>query len=823
MAAASTALTSTTGPVAVVFYGMAGVGKTTCAVELAYRHQGAFGALVFWSTPADPDLAGDALRLLALALQAQLADHGFAMVEETATRSRWEKFLPSLTASFADARVLLALDNLDILLTPKGQWRDPRWASLIDALTSQPGPSRVIMTSRIAPAGLNPASVVVQPVHTLSWDEALELVGNLPELRVRLRSVSMARCVLSLTQGHPQLLELANAAAGDPPRLAYQLAEIEAGVNGTALAAYLTHRHTRLDPGQLRQLYTRWIVTVAATAPGPARLLLQILCRAAETDRNTAIVGANWPAVWRRSGQPGEPPAFDSALAPLVAAALITTDPIDDAADMHYRIHPGVVEAIHAVTPESVTAAVDVQLAAWWIGVVGGWAIKPPHDATQASQLTLRAGVAAASYLLRQHDWNTASCLLERALIRDNYSPATSVAVIPWLRRIAEATGATKDLVVLGAALRKLDPGEAEPLLRHAYDQAAASGDHQLASTTTGELVSLLRDQGRLREALALADQKIHHTSQAGFGFWTQISDQGRRLQILTLLGHHEQVLLDLPALRSQMAELPDQRADNDRVNPGNVQESVLDIGRLSALALQRWDEALTLNDEIASTQRRRGASPHQIARTRFNNYGPLLHLGRLADVDRLLRDCHEAFDTAGDTARLAMVYGARAELADKRDNPAAAVELQRSALRLCYLHPDPREISTAHRNLAHYLSRTAGNPAEQHAHRLTAALLNHLTSNTGQLTHPLETSTEELRRETSGPGAPAHPTTLSELTRLIEADDGVRFGDLLSSLCPDPATAEHALAKALTTIVTAPDQSHQQPKPNKLGEAPLT
>jgi MEDS: MEthanogen/methylotroph, DcmR Sensory domain len=265
---------------------------------------------------------------------------------------------------------------------------------------------------------------------------------------------------------------------------------------------------------------------------------------------------------------------------------------------------------------------------------------------------------------------NAAGCLLERALIRDSYSAATALAVIPLLRRIAEATGALKDLVVLAAALRKVDLGEAETLLHRAYDQATTDGDHGLASTTAGDLMTLLRDQGRLGEALTLADQKIEHTSRAGFGFWTQLSDQGRRLQILNLLGHHEQVLNDLPALRAQMAELPDQAAHNDRVNPWNAREGVLNLGRTSAAALQRWNEALNLNDEIARTQTRRGANPDEIASTRFNDYLPLLHLGRIIDADHLLRDCQDVFDTAGDVTQLAAVYAARADLENTRDHP---------------------------------------------------------------------------------------------------------------------------------------------------------
>jgi MEDS: MEthanogen/methylotroph, DcmR Sensory domain len=274
------------------------------------------------------------------------------------------------------------------------------------------------------------------------------------------------------------------------------------------------------------------------------------------------------------------------------------------------------------------------------------------------------------TYAIAEEFRNAAGCLLERALIRDSYSPATALAVIPLLRRIAEATGALKDLVVLAAALRKVNPDEAETLLHRAYDQATTDGDYGLASTTAGELVTLLRDQGRLGEALTLSDQKIEHTSRAGFGYWTQISDQGRRLQILYLLGHHEQVLTDLLALRAQIAELPDQQAHNDRVNPWNAREGVLDLGRMSAVALQRWNEALNLNDEIIRTQTRRGAYPDEIAHTRFNDLLPLLHLGRITGADRLLRDCQDVFDTAGDVTQLAAVYAARADLENKCDHP---------------------------------------------------------------------------------------------------------------------------------------------------------
>jgi hypothetical protein len=55
--------------------------------------------------------------------------------------------------------------------------------------------------------------------------------------------------------------------------------------------------------------------------------------------------------------------------------------------------------------------------------------------------------------------------------MRDPNSPVIAQAVIAPLRRIAETTGESKHLGMLAAALRSIDPGEAETLLRRIYYQ----------------------------------------------------------------------------------------------------------------------------------------------------------------------------------------------------------------------------------------------------------------------------------------------------------------------------------------------------------------
>ncbi|MGH3813447.1 MAG: hypothetical protein ACRDUV_13495, partial [Pseudonocardiaceae bacterium] len=132
------------------------------------------------------------------------------------------------------------------------------------------------------------------------------------------------------------------------------------------------------------------------------------------------------------------------------------------------------------------------------------------------------------------------------------------------------------------------------------------------------------------------------------------------------------------------------------------------------------------------------------------------------------------------------------------------ASTLQRTALRLDYVSPEPSSIAISHHNLANYLVRTTGTSAEQRAHRLAAALLHHLTANTHELTRTLHTLADELRR---GTDAPALPSTLPEVIRLVDAGDGVRFGDLVTAPCPDPDTADRALVDLLATAATLPEQ----------------
>src|ERR1700678_2528148 len=242
MARASAALAPASGRTGVLLHGMAGAGKTSCAVELAYRHRDGFAALAFWQAPTREDEFDGALANLASALETQLGRYGFAMTGHIGSVQKLAAFLPRLRKIMEEQGVLLVLDNLETLLTAEGTWRDPRWDPLIAALTGHDGESRVIMTSRVAPVGLGDESLVL-PVHALSLAEAVALARELPNLRGLLHAEDApvrapagsavaadrdrVRRVLRVVQGHPKLMELADAAAAGTARLDAQLAAAE--------------------------------------------------------------------------------------------------------------------------------------------------------------------------------------------------------------------------------------------------------------------------------------------------------------------------------------------------------------------------------------------------------------------------------------------------------------------------------------------------------------------------------------------------------------------------------------------------------------------
>lgn len=275
-------------------------------------------------------------------------------------------------------------------------------------------------------------------------------------------------------------------------------------------------------------------------------------------------------------------------------------------------------------------------------------------------------------------------------------------------------------------------------------------------------------------------------------------------------MGEHGQVLAEIEELRAAMAALPDRPDANETAHPWNVREMILSTGHTSALATGEWTRCLELTAEITASKRQRGARTHEVTRTLFNDAGPLIRLRRLEDAERLLAECQRVFEKYADPNRLARVLGTRADLEAELGHQQAAVELGRTALRLCYVRPDPRDIATSHYNLANYLGRLGEDQEGQRAHRLAGALICRLAG----MAHTLARTVSDLAGELRADGGVdvSLPSTVTRVVAVAERTEGVRLAALLAALQPDPAMVEAALAEILQAATALPPEDEPDP-----------
>src|SRR5262249_12263078 len=127
----------------VLFYGMAGAGKTSCALELAYRHErGRFTGYVWYQAPNQGAAIESAPAELRLAIEAQpdLRDQALLVPLEDPAAFR-ARTLPRLKGLLQTSAVLIVIDNLESLLTSSNGWRVPLWGEVIATLLGHGGRS----------------------------------------------------------------------------------------------------------------------------------------------------------------------------------------------------------------------------------------------------------------------------------------------------------------------------------------------------------------------------------------------------------------------------------------------------------------------------------------------------------------------------------------------------------------------------------------------------------------------------------------------------------------------------------------------------------
>ncbi len=813
LARASSALAPQSRRSAVLFHGMAGTGKTACALELAYRHERRrFDAMAWYRAPNEGSDIDGALSELAISLELQLPE--LELVHMIADRERLEHFLPRLTSLVSSRALLLVLDNVESLLTSEGTWRDERWALLVDALIEHEGLTRVVLTSRHLPNRLHDnRRVLVEPIGSLSATESVLYAQQLPNLGRLIAGGSsivtgegrkLAREALEVAQGNPKLIDLIDGQAEDPQALAECLADVDtswAAGESRLEAFFATGEPDRtLGPEDFMLVLEAWTRVAIDRLSEQERSTFHLLCTLEEGDRTVVVLDDLAVRLSHSLELPGGPPNPRTAVERVAIQGLIDIEPIGERLD--YRIHP-VIERVgrHTAGPDY-QLDTDLGLANYWCTIFKE--AEESEAREQMSPAVIHAGLAAVPYLLRLDDYRSAYHVLERALHRDR-SAVTRASVLPYVERIVElAAGTPTELAVAGlrllAGAHHHDIEGSISTMRDILEQAEQVKDFGGAHAMAARTVRTLEGAGRLEEALEMTERMSEHTRRAGLGPWTEMGDEAIRLHVLQSMGHNELVLRDAEAMCERMKALPTGGEKVESAPAWNVREETLRLARTAAQALGRFDTAIEFNRMLYESSLMRGATPLELADVAFDGYMPLIHHGRYAEVERLLHGCRDTYEAEGSRSGLANVFGALATLEDTRGRQKQAIAFARRSLRLHYALEHPAALAVIHTNLASTLAGEEDDRGYVLAHRLAAALIarrigsNNLGATGGVLGFDLRMT-----------DAHAIPRSFADLCGLLEEHEGVDFAQLCAALPRTSQTDDEVLREVISSARATP------------------
>ncbi|HYP56375.1 MAG TPA: CHAT domain-containing protein [Solirubrobacterales bacterium] len=802
LATASAALAPKSAYRAIVFHGMAGAGKTACALELAYRHEDRrFGAMAWYRAPSEGNDIGSALAQFAVALEAQLPGLELAHVVDDATKLT--AHLPRLRTMLASRSVLVVLDNVESLLTSAGAWRDERWRLLMDAFVGHDGLSRLVLTSRTTPLPMrDDERVLVQPIHSLSAKESVLLASRMPNLGRLMagdgnfdpqEGRELVRRVLEMVQGNPKLMELADRQAVDAEALRERLSEAdEVWGDRVSLDGFFV---TGEAPNEVRaedflQVIERWTGGIASNLSEDERFAFQLICCLETSDRVSAAIALAWKEL-NSIRHERDAPELMPILRSLAGHGLVDLETRGE----HWQVsvHPAVEQAEKDAVDEELSAEIDRVMAAVWMTV---------HRFASERQDTVsvvRSGLAAAPYLLRQGKAVTAAVHLGIAVTRDS-SAQTLAKALPYLRQaVAQTAGTDDELVPRGVMLKARaasGPSDVSGEMWELLDVLKEKEDYVNACALLTDLFGVLFRASRLKEAQEVAEAIPEITGLAEFGPWTRLGDRCVQLRVMQAKGENRQVLDEVEPLIEKMESLPLDGDQKEAAQPWNVREALLGVAASAAGALREWEKMLELHERIRQSEIERDAPVVEQTRTALNAVGPLIELERYEEAEKALRSLRTTFESLGDHRSLPEVFNSLAVLEAKRGHVDDAVELGRKALRLLYVNREPQGIAGGHNNFALHLRQARRGPDEVIAHQLAAALISFQTE-AGEFTR-IAGVLALLLKET---GPDALPESFSSLCERVERVEGVDFQAFFLGLPGGTPDGDEAIAAVLRRL----------------------
>jgi tetratricopeptide (TPR) repeat protein len=332
------------------------------------------------------------------------------------------------------------------------------------------------------------------------------------------------------------------------------------------------------------------------------------------------------------------------------------------------------------------------------------------------------------------------------------------------------------------------DPERIVAVFRELLLSPAGGGEYLIARDTCGRVITMLTSAGHFPGALSLCDLLITSGADVGLTDWAQIDGKSRKLNVQLDAGTDPQaVLAEATALTTRAEELTAEPGSRDAPDLRWAHETLLRVSARAALHLGQWPDALQFTQAEADAMRRRGAPRREVAIAEFNSFSALDGMGRTAEAEELLDRCEAAFreDPQEQDLHLGLVSMARADLAAKSGDPGRAVRLQSEALARVYQSGEARQIIRGHEALGSWHAQADPHSPFALAHALAAAMLAELAGQPPDI--------ESITRMMYLRGG-EYPATPAVLCAVLDETPGLRFAELLETLCrnrPAPTASE--------------------------------
>ncbi|MCP4104201.1 MAG: CHAT domain-containing protein, partial [Desulfobacteraceae bacterium] len=662
--------------------------------------------------------------------------------------------------------------------------KDPQWDMILETLAGElpETRSRLLVTSRHRPSALSgeAARCLWIPLGPLPMGEAALFVRSHPDLSKLLFSgddgLALVNRLLMTTRGHPLIMNRLGALARDKAALSQAMDRLQKEGFQTMpdlFAKNLSDQEKQKERVYLEDVATGSVDLLIERHSSEARGLLWVVTLANEPVSLELIRG-----VW--SGQTVEDESLEQLRTILKSAHMLPDEEKEELDGLLAGIPPEMREMLEKDTEEPDVPPVEPLLEELHISGllsqeesatyffhelvrerIGKWMEKHPGE--QGSRTREQVWIAFGERYSAEFNWlqtagvkgaiEAASEAGRRALVymvrakafdrlrefasdlvTGTRDPALLRHVIAELETVADQVPPGENRwsfrTYLADALDSSgQPDKSLALYEQAADDAEGAENWSDVGAICGNWANALGDVGRLDEAKAMNLKSADAERKADS---PQVKVIGSELEVFRIDVMQGRAKEALPEIEKRVNEVRGwyQRHKQGETTPeapepvilGRAFVSGLDIAKGANLQLEQWETCIELLKEIEKTQGEMGHSRQEQYRTRFNQCGPLMKLGRLDEAQKVAEEHLAVSREADNLASQSKALSALADIWDERGDMEQAIALERKSLSVTNQLPDPMDRASSHNNLSNYLEK-ANRKDESVRHQLAAGI----------------------------------------------------------------------------------------------------